>query len=83
MRNRNTLTKLALLLAVLVSIGAAPAQADIIPGLKIGFAPVGLTVDQTARLNLVNIGVPNGMRIHWRFIDANGLRSLSRWLPCH
>jgi hypothetical protein len=30
-------------------------------------------MDQTARLNLVNIDVPNGMFINWRFIDASGL----------
>jgi hypothetical protein len=30
-------------------------------------------MDQTARLNLVNIGVSNGMLISWSFIDANGL----------
>jgi len=72
-KNRNQLTKLTLLLAVLLTLGAARAQADIITGLKIAFAPIGMTMDQTARLNLVNVGLPNGMRIHWRFIDANGL----------
>ena len=30
-------------------------------------------MNQTARLNLVNVGVPNGMLIHWEFIDANGV----------
>ena len=73
MKNRNPLTKLTLLLAVLLSLGAARAQADILPGVSIGFAPVGITMDQTARLNLVNIDVPNGMFINWRFIDASGL----------
>ena len=73
MKNRNPLTKLTLLLAVLLSLGAARAQADILPGVSIAFAPVGLTMDQTVRLNLVNIGVPNGMFISWRFIDASGL----------
>ena len=73
MKKRKLLTKLTLLLAVLLTLGAARAQADIIPGVKISFAPVGMTMDQTARLNLVNIGVPNGMLIHWRFIDANDL----------
>jgi hypothetical protein len=72
MKNRNPLTKLTLLLAVLLTLGAARAQADILPGVSIGFAPIGLTMDQTARLNLVNIGVPNGMLITWRFIDASG-----------
>ena len=73
MKNQNPLTKLALLFSVLLTLGAARAQADIIPGVRIGFAPVGLTMDQTARLNLVNIDVPNGMLITWRFIDANGV----------
>jgi len=72
MKNRKPLSKLALLLAVLLASGAAPAQANILPGVSISFAPVGLTINQTARLNLVNIGVPNGMLINWRFIDANG-----------
>jgi hypothetical protein len=73
MKNQNPLTKLALLLAVLLTLGAARAQADILPGVSIGFAPVGITMDQTARLNLVNIDVPNGMFINWRFIDTSGL----------
>ena len=72
MKNQNPLTKLALLLAVLLTLGAARAQADVLPGVSIGFAPVGITMDQTARLNLVNIDVPNGMFINWRFIDASG-----------
>jgi hypothetical protein len=73
MKNRNSLAKLTLLLAVLLTLGAARAQADILPGVRIGFAPVGLTMDQTVRLNLVNIDVPNGMLISWRFIDASGV----------
>jgi hypothetical protein len=73
MKNRKPLTKLTLLLAVLLTLGAARVKADIIPGVRIGFAPVGLTMNQTARLNLVNLNVPNGMLIQWRFIDANGL----------
>ena len=74
MKKLNAITKLTLLLAVLLSLGAARAQADILPGVRISFAPVGLTMDQTARLNLVNNGVPNGMLISWRFIDASGNR---------
>lgn len=73
MKRRNPLTKLTVLLAVLLTLGAARAQADILPGVSIGFAPVGITMDQTARLNLVNIDVPNGMFINWRFIDASGV----------
>ena len=73
MKNRNPLTKLTLLFVVLLTLGAARAHADILPGVSISFAPVGLTMDQTAQLNFVNIGVPNGMFINWRFIDASGL----------
>jgi len=72
MKNQNPLTKLTLLFAVLLTLGAARAQADILPGVSISFAPVGITMDQTARLNLVNVGVPNGMLVSWRFIDATG-----------
>jgi hypothetical protein len=72
MRNQNPLTKLTLLFAVLLTLSAARAQADILPGVTISFAPVGLTMDQTARLNFVNNDVPNGMLINWRFIDASG-----------
>src|SRR6266700_5297836 len=43
---------------------------DILPAVSINFAPVGLTVAQTARLNLVNINVPNGITVNCRFIDA-------------
>ena len=73
MKNRNPLGKLTLLFAVLLTLGAARSQADILPGVSITFAPIGLTMDQTARLNLLNIGVPNGMLVRWRFIDATGL----------
>jgi len=72
MKNRNPLSKLTLLLAVLLTLGATQSQADILPGVSVTFAPVGLTMDQTARLNLVNIGAPNGMLVSWRFIDASG-----------
>jgi hypothetical protein len=83
MKKLNAVTKLTLLLAVLLSLGAAQAQANILPGVSISFAPVGLTMDQTARLNLVNTGVPNGMLISWRFIDASGntLAQSSATLP--
>jgi hypothetical protein len=73
MKIQNRLTKPILLLAVLLTLGAARAQGDILPGVRINFPPVGLTMDQTARLNLVNIGAPNGMLVSWSFIDANGL----------
>jgi hypothetical protein len=73
MKTQNPLTRLTLFVAVLLTIGLARAQADILPGVRIRFAPVGLTMDQTARLNLLNIGAPNGMLVSWRFIDANGV----------
>jgi hypothetical protein len=73
MKNRNPLTKLTLLFAVLLTFGAATAQANILPVASIGFAPVGLTLEQTAQLNLVNANAPEGILVHWRFIDANGL----------
>ena len=73
MKNQNPSTKLTLLFAVLLALGVAQAEADILPGVSIGFAPVGLTIDQTARLNFVNNDVPNGMLISWRFIDASGV----------
>lgn len=73
MKNQNPSTKLTLLFAVLLALAVAQAEADILPGVSIGFAPVGLTIDQTARLNFVNNDVPNGMLISWRFIDASGV----------
>src|SRR5512132_4343953 len=45
---------------------------DILPVVSISFAPVGLTLNQTARLNLVNMNVANGITVSWRFIDAKG-----------
>ena len=72
MKKQNPLTKLTLLFAVLLTLGAARAQADILPGVSISFAPVGLTLSQTARLNLVNIGEPVGLFINWAFIDDKG-----------
>lgn len=72
MKKRNPLAKLTLVFALLLTLGAARAQADILPGVTISFAPIGLTMDQTVRLNFVNNDVPNGMLINWRFIDAIG-----------
>ncbi|HEU0208386.1 MAG TPA: hypothetical protein VFQ78_05345 [Candidatus Udaeobacter sp.] len=73
MKTENPLTKLMLLLlAVLPTLGLPVAQADLLPGASIGFAPIGLTMNQTARLSLANIGVPNGIIITWRFMDASG-----------
>src|SRR4030095_3662043 len=73
MKNRNPLSKPTLLFAVLLTLGAARVQADILPGVSISFAPVGLTMNQTARLTLCNTGVRNGRLVNWRFIDASGL----------
>jgi hypothetical protein len=55
--------------------GAKPGMPDdILPTVvRIEFAPVGLTASQTARLNLVNMDVPNGISVSCRFIDASGL----------
>jgi hypothetical protein len=44
-----------------------------LPIASIGFAPVGLTFGQTARLNLVNMDVANGITVSCRFIDAGGV----------
>jgi hypothetical protein len=55
MKNQNLLTRFTLLFAVLLTLGAAQAQADIFPGATIGFAPVGITMDQTARLKLISL----------------------------
>lgn len=71
MKSKNPLTRLTLLV-LLLTLGLAVAQADILPGASIGFAPIGMTMNQTARLNLANIGVPNGILITWRFVDASG-----------
>ena len=46
---------------------------NILPVASISFAPVGLTFGQTARLNLVNTDVANGITVSCRFIDAGGL----------
>ena len=45
---------------------------NIRPVVSVSFAPVGLTLDQTARLNLVNMNVANGITVSWRFMDAQG-----------
>ena len=46
---------------------------NILPIASISFAPVGLTFGQTARLNLVNMHVANGITVSCRFIDASGV----------
>jgi hypothetical protein len=66
MKNQNPLTKLTLLLAMLLTLGATQTQAKILP-VSISFAPVGITMDQTERLNLVNMDVLNGMLIRRSF----------------
>ena len=45
---------------------------DVLPGTTMSFAPVGLTLSQTVRLNLVNMDVANGITVSWRFVDAKG-----------
>ena len=54
-------------------------QENILPLASINFAPVGLTVGQTARLNLVNMDVANGITVSCRFIDAGGA-TLAQWV---
>ncbi len=44
-----------------------------LPVVSVGFAPIGLTLDQTARLNLVNMDVANGITVSCQFMDASGL----------
>jgi hypothetical protein len=61
-----------LLLVVLLTLGPVHAQPDILPRVTITFSPVGVTMDQTTRLNLLNSDVPNGILVTWRFIDASG-----------
>ncbi len=73
MKKRNPLSKRAVLFAVLLTFGAATARANVLPVASISFASVGLTMDQTAQLNLVNTSEPGGILVYWRFIDANGL----------
>jgi hypothetical protein len=45
---------------------------DILPIASTNFAPVGLAFGQMARVNLVNMDVPNGISVSCRFIDAGG-----------
>jgi len=45
---------------------------NILPIATISLAPVGLTIAQTARVNLVNINVANGITVSCSFIDASG-----------
>jgi hypothetical protein len=45
---------------------------NILPIATISLAPVGLTIGQTARVNLVNMNVANGITVSCSFIDASG-----------
>jgi hypothetical protein len=72
MKNQHSLTKLTLLFNVLLTLVAVTAQADILPNPNLDLAPTGITMGQTARLNLVNLDVPGGLFINWTFIDAKG-----------
>ncbi len=49
--------------------GVSGNSEDILPAVSISFAPIGLTMGQTARLNLVNLNVANGITVNCRFID--------------
>src|ERR1700756_1182417 len=73
MKNRTPLIRLALLFVGLLTLGTATARANILPVASIGFAPVGVTLSQTARINLVNTSEPGGIFVYWRFIDANAV----------
>ena len=72
MKNQNQLTKLTLLLSALLTLAAVSARADILPTQSVEFSPVGIAMDQTARLNLLNLGVPGGLFVSWSVIDASG-----------
>jgi hypothetical protein len=63
------MTKLILLFTILLTLGAARAQAVIGPE----YFPVGITFGQTARLTFANIGEIRGFIVNWRFIDADGV----------
>jgi hypothetical protein len=63
------MTKLILLFTILLTLGAARAQAVIGPE----YFPVGITFGQTARLTFANIGEIRGFIVNWRFLDADGV----------
>jgi len=63
------MTKLILLFTILLTLGAARAQAVIGPE----YFPVGITFGQTARLTFANIGEIRGFIVNWRFIYADGV----------
>ena len=52
--------------------GQAGKPGVILPVVSINFAPVGLTLGQTARLNLLNMDIANGITVIWRFNDPKG-----------
>ena len=77
---RRIVTSLALVaLASLVSLGVfrgtqrAHAQ-DVAPPIpdRVSFGMVGITRNQTARLNVTNAGETRGMVINFRLVDSNG-----------
>src|SRR5262245_26092802 len=75
MKRRNNaftaaLTALALAFVPLVEEAGAQLDKSLI---RISFAPVGLTPNQTARLNLINTNVANGIAVSCRFMDAKGV----------
>lgn len=64
--------------------GAQSGMSNVpLPIVSVGFAPVGLTMDQTARVNLINMDVANGITVSCQFIDASGaiLAQSSTTLP--
>jgi hypothetical protein len=64
---RNRLSALAL--AAILSVSAC-AELDATTWWA---SPVGITLDQTARLTFANVGEPRGIVVDWRFIDADGV----------
>ena len=79
--NRRIVTSLALVaLAALVSLGifrgthrahAQDTQPPPVPD-RISFGMVGITRNQTARLNVTNAGETHGITIGWRLVDSDG-----------
>ncbi len=47
---------------------------NILPIATIRLAPIGLTIDQTARFNLVNMNVANGITVSCNFIQCEARR---------
>src|SRR5436190_3263379 len=64
MRHRNIMV----LVAAFLALAASRAEAIII-----NYFPVGISLGQSARLNLANIGETRGIIINYRFLDSDGV----------